>query len=79
MPRYSTTLRGKWIYDGCTSLDEMRDRLIDQINELSEMIKAGIELGTDEVCDDYAFLYTEDEAVAEKFGFNEEEEFEEDE
>jgi hypothetical protein len=46
--------------------------------ELQEMAAAGVELDTQGMGDDYAFLYTTDPAVAARFGFEEQEPDEED-
>ncbi len=49
------TLRAKWMLDGCCSLDEVCERLQEQIWEFRRLQAAGWEL-TDEVLDDYGFM-----------------------
>lgn len=50
-----TIERGKWIYDGCKTIDEMIQRLINKIEELRRLKEDGWEV-EDTVDDDYAFL-----------------------
>ena len=48
------TLRAKWMLDGCHTLDEVCERLQEQIWEFRRMQADGWEL-TDEILDDYGF------------------------
>jgi len=77
--RYETIWRNKWLTAQATSLGEMASMLEAAAGELREMAAAGVELDTQGMGDDYAFLYTSDPAVADRFGFHEEESGEEDE
>jgi hypothetical protein len=49
------TIRGKWIYDGCSNIDEMIESLKNQITELENLKKDGWELENVSF-DDYAIL-----------------------
>ena len=48
-------LRAKWMLDGCRTLDEVWERLQDQILAFRRMQAEGWEL-TDEILDDYGFM-----------------------
>ncbi len=48
-----TILRGKWIYDGCNSIDDMIQRLHEEITLLEDLKREGWYL-VDEVENDYA-------------------------
>jgi hypothetical protein len=63
--------RSKFLTTGATSLGEMADMLEAAAGRLREMEAAGVVL---DGCleDDYAFLYTNDPEIAQKFGFTEE-------
>ncbi len=67
---YETIFRCKWLGDGAKTVAEIADRLREAARELDEMAEAGIAL-REEMQDDYAFLETEDAAVAERFGLQE--------
>lgn len=67
MSTYTGILRGKFVFDGDTSIDAMIDSLLDEVNTLRAMKEAGIRL-TEEVNDDYAFIETDDPEVAKRFG-----------
>jgi hypothetical protein len=78
--RYDVIMRGKWIWDGHQDADgeaaappaatvaEMIECLEGRIADLRELQDAGVVLASP-VQDDYAFLVTENPAVAERFGF----------
>lgn len=70
--------RAKWTTDGSETIAEMSAKLRAQADYLDEMAAAGVVL-SHEVGDDYAFLETNDPAVAEKYGFHEEDNDDEDE
>ena len=65
---FTGIMRGKFVYDGAKSIDDMVDSLVDEINLLRKMKAAGISL-REEVEDDYAFLTTNDPEVAREFCF----------
>ncbi len=54
----NTILRGKWIYDGSKTIDDMVECLRREIRLLSDLKNDGWRL-KDEVSDDYAFLERE--------------------
>lgn len=70
---YETIIRGKWMFDGCKTIDEMRDRLVEQVNFFTKLKEAGAEVTCEEdgIVDDYAFLTleTENEKLADDLGF----------
>jgi len=75
--RFTRTWRNKFLTLDANSLEEMVEGLKTATAELVEMQKTGqvtLEGGAD---DDYALLVTHDEDVARKFGFEEDQEFEE--
>ena len=49
------TIRAKWMLDGCRTLDEVCERLQEQIWAFRRMQAAGWEL-THEILDDYGFM-----------------------
>ncbi len=67
MSTYTGHVCGKFLFSGDTSIDEMIDSLLDEVNNLRAMKEAGIRL-TEEVEADHAFLETDDPAVAKRFG-----------
>jgi hypothetical protein len=72
--RYEYLWRNKWLTANAKTLDDMIVILRAAADELQAMRDAGVWLednGSQE--DDYAFLYTTDPQVAEKFGFQLEE------
>ena len=73
VPTYSTTVRGQWLYDGCTTIDQMVDRLVEEADALRTMRDAGVTLA-DVVEDDYAMLITTDPEVAANTGLQRDEE-----
>lgn len=48
-------IRAKWIFDGAKTLDEVIDRLKDQIEVIKKLKEDGWEL-IDEVADDYGII-----------------------
>lgn len=58
----STILRGKWIFDGSKSIDDMIEKLRKEIELLEELKKEGYYV-CDTVDDDYAFLRKNDETA----------------
>jgi hypothetical protein len=69
---YSTTWRNKWLTANATTIDDMIEALEAAAAELRAMRDAGVRLeGGAE--DDFAHLVTTDPAVAEKYGFEEDE------
>ena len=52
----NTIIRGKWMFDGCKTIEEMIDALNGQITLLEQLKKDGWEL-CDTVHDDYAYLH----------------------
>jgi hypothetical protein len=75
---YELTIRAKWMFDDCETIDQMIERLDQQKEYLGRLKAKGIEPRSP-VKDDYAFFETEDPAIAEEFGFQEEPDFDEDE
>lgn len=75
MAVYSYQWRNKWLTAQARSLEEMVGMLRAAADELDAMRAAGVALQPDSgVADDYATLTTEDPAVAQRFGFIEEDE-----
>ena len=68
---YIGIVRGKFIFDGSKTIDEMVDQLVQEITMLRKMRDAGIQL-KEEVDQDYAHLVTDDPEVARQFGFTDE-------
>lgn len=68
MITYTGIVRGKFLFDGDTTIEGMIDSLLEQLGDLKAMKEAGIRL-SDEVDDDHAFLTTDDPEVAKRFGF----------
>ena len=64
---YETIWRAKWTTDGATTIGEMIEQLLGAAKGLREMEAAGIMLDQP-VDDDYAYLVTDDAAVAKEFG-----------
>lgn len=58
-PLYETELRGKGLFDGCTTLVEMQGRCDAMKEEIQQYLTAGVALAG-EVEDDYALLATDD-------------------
>lgn len=76
--KYQTTIRGKWLMDGATTLDEAAERLESYAAQLREMAADGIEL-VDEITDDYGTIGTNDSELAQTYEFEENEWDDEDE
>ena len=75
---YEQIFRCKWLGDDSKTLEEIALKLEAAAKDLREMAKDGIHMDADlPMADDYAFLYTDDPLVAEKYGFHEQEEEEE--
>lgn len=64
---YETTIRGKWIYGGAKTFDEMIFVLQSEIKTLEEMRDAGCELNSQCAMDDYFMVTTDKKLVAKKF------------
>lgn len=64
---YTGHMQGKFIYDGSKTLDDMMNSLLEDLQMLKEMKEAGVQL-VSEVDNDFAFLMTDDPAVAKRFG-----------
>jgi len=75
---YTTLWRGKGLFDDAETIDDMIAALEAATAELRALRDAGVRLA-DRVADDYAHLVTTDPAVAERYGFEEEEPWEDDE
>jgi hypothetical protein len=67
-PVYETIWRAKGTVDGATTVGEMVEKLVEAGQYLLELEAAGVTVDH-EVTDDYAYLVTDDAAVAERFGF----------
>ncbi len=65
---FTGIVRGKFIFDGAKSIDDMVDSLVEEINILRKMKAAGIWV-KEEVDQDHAHLVTDDPEVAREFGF----------
>ena len=52
----TTIVRGKWVFDGCKSIDEMVEALKEKIAYIEQLKKDGWEV-QEVIYDDYAFLY----------------------
>jgi len=70
---YETIWRAKWTTDGAATIGQMIEQLLGAAKGLREMEAAGITLDH-EVTDDYAYLITDDAAVAQEFGLTPREE-----
>ncbi|MCE9604404.1 MAG: nucleotidyl transferase AbiEii/AbiGii toxin family protein [Planctomycetia bacterium] len=74
--RYMTIWRNKWLTSEAKTIDEMIVMLREASNELEAMRAEGVVLdANDGVSDDYAYLYTENKSVADKYGMQPESEF----
>lgn len=51
----SPSIRAKWMLDGCSSIDEIIERLKDQIEHYKQLKEDGWEL-RDKIDDDWGFL-----------------------
>ena len=67
-PLYESIWRAKWTVDGATTVGEMVEKLVEAGQYLLELEAAGVTVDH-AVEDDYAYLLTDDAAVAERFGF----------
>jgi len=74
--RFMMIWRNKWLTSEATTIQEMRSKLVDAADRLRQMQDDGVTLdpgsGTG---DDYALLVTDDPAVAQKYGMEDESEF----
>ena len=75
---YMTIWRAKWTCDGSDTPLEMAEKLEEQAQYLRALHADGIKL-REPMTDDYAFLETEDAAIAEKWGIPEDEDWDEEE
>jgi hypothetical protein len=72
--RYGLLWRNKWLTAEATTIQGMVTALRAAADELDAMRRAGVVLDSDSgVGDDHALLVTTDPAVAQQFGFDEEE------
>jgi len=55
-PEKVKTIRGKWLFDGATSIEEMAEQLEEKAAYLRELDDGGWELSDTEVRADYAHL-----------------------
>src|SRR5262249_53891987 len=71
---YESLWRNKWLTAGGEKIGDMIGYILEAADELRTMQAKGVKLD-DDGCqvDDYALLVTDDPAVAEEFGFDEEE------
>ena len=78
---YITFFRNKWICSGAKTIEDFRDTYKNLYEMMQTWIDDGIKLSSDNGCveDDYAVFCTTDPVVAEKYGFEVEERYEEDE
>ena len=77
---YQTIWRNKFLTSEAETMEEMGKILIDAGKTILEMHADGVELqDEDTLADDYAFFTTTDPIVAEKYGMEEDEEWDEDE
>jgi hypothetical protein len=67
-PIYEAVWRAKGTVDGATTVGEMVKKLVEAGQYLLDLEAAGVTVDH-EVDDDYAYLVTDDPAVAEQFGF----------
>ncbi len=78
--RYVMLWRNKWLTANAKSLDEMASMLHGAAQQLEAMKADGVLLDNgDSVSDDYAFLYTYDRTIAEKYGMEPEDAYMDDE
>jgi hypothetical protein len=70
--RFVLEWRNRWLTVDATTIDEMADSLEVAVARLREMAEAGVRLDEDSnMDDDFATLVTNDEEVAERFEFDE--------
>jgi hypothetical protein len=70
--RFVLEWRNRWLTVDATTIDEMADSLEVAAARLREMAEAGVRLDEDSnMDDDFATLVTNDEEVAERFEFDE--------
>jgi len=69
---YSLTWRNKYLTTDAETIEDMIQAYEEALQQLREMKAAGITLG-DGAADDYATLVTNDPEIAERFGFEAEE------
>jgi hypothetical protein len=71
--KYTMTWRNKWITSECKTIEGMIKVYSETAKYFEEMKKNGIKLEKNSgIDDDYAELFTYDEKIAKKFGFEEE-------
>lgn len=70
--KYETLIRAKGMFDDCETVAQMAERAESMGKQLREMAAAGVVV-REKVVDDYPFLTTTDQKVAERFGFRPEE------
>src|SRR5579883_916779 len=71
MSEYRYTWRNKWLTSDAQSIDDMIAGLRRAANELGKMKRAGVMLDPNsDIESDYADLVTNDQEVAERFGFD---------
>jgi hypothetical protein len=68
LPVYEGNLGGKWIYDGCTTIPEMIERLRQAIAHLEDLRQSNLRL-QGEVQDDLAVFVTQDPRMGKKHKF----------
>ena len=70
MKKYELCWRAKWSCDGAQTIAEMVEALKRRIEYLEDLDSAGCNL-REPISDDYAFIETDDEAVAVRFNLQE--------
>src|SRR5690349_5528722 len=77
-PRYKLLWRNRWLTAGARSLQDMIGALQGAVEELRALHTSGVSLDRESaIADDHALLVTTDAEVARTFGFEAEEEAEE--
>jgi len=71
--KYGGIIRAKWSIDNSETLSEAAEKLEDFAKTLRDMEEDGIVL-VEEIIDDYGFIETDNEEIAEKYGLNEKDE-----
>lgn len=74
--RYISLWRNKWLTSNATTIEDMIQLMNSAVDELEAMRKDGVLLDPEGgTSDDYAYLYTQDPAVAKKYGMEPEDEY----